>query len=191
MNTSSRKLRQFGAPLLIMLLAATLGGFVQAIGVVAVVFIVVLVKRFGKFEAQLARPPLQFIWNYRNFCFEPQLNGVRIARTLRGTGNIGCSPMHLERTLCALPICNNPPASGRFRIADLYVQRRKSTRRFPARLECEAFSIANQIEIRSLRKSQCIGSKGRSTPAAVSKNRIKASIFTFKPAIPRMDAVSS
>jgi PAS domain-containing protein len=54
MNTSSRKLRHFGAPLLIMLLAATLGWFVQAIGVVAVVFIVVLVKRFGKFEAQLA-----------------------------------------------------------------------------------------------------------------------------------------
>jgi PAS domain S-box-containing protein len=37
-----------------MLLAATLGWFVQAIGVVAVVFIVVLVERFGKFEAQLA-----------------------------------------------------------------------------------------------------------------------------------------
>jgi PAS domain S-box-containing protein len=54
MNTSSQKLRQFGAPLLIMLLAATLGWFVQAIGVAAVVFIVVLVKRFGKFEAQLA-----------------------------------------------------------------------------------------------------------------------------------------
>jgi integral membrane sensor domain MASE1 len=54
MNTSSRKLRHFGAPLLVMLLAATLGWFVQAIGVVAVVFIVVLVKRFGKFEAQLA-----------------------------------------------------------------------------------------------------------------------------------------
>src|ERR1700731_382599 len=54
MNTSPRKLRHFGAPLLIMLLAATLGGFVQAIGVVAIVFIVVLVKRFGKFEAQLA-----------------------------------------------------------------------------------------------------------------------------------------
>jgi hypothetical protein len=54
MNTSPRKLRHFGAPLLIMLLAATLGWFVQAIGVVAVVFIVVLVKRFGKFEAQLA-----------------------------------------------------------------------------------------------------------------------------------------
>jgi PAS domain S-box-containing protein len=54
MNTSSRKLRQFGIPLLIMLLAATFGWFVQAIGVVAVVFIVILVKRFGKFEAQLA-----------------------------------------------------------------------------------------------------------------------------------------
>jgi PAS domain S-box-containing protein len=54
MNTSPRKLRHFGAPLLIMLLAATLGGFVQPIGVVAIVFIVVLVKRFGKFEAQLA-----------------------------------------------------------------------------------------------------------------------------------------
>jgi signal transduction histidine kinase len=40
MNTSLRKLR-------------TLGWFVQAIGIVAVVFIVVLVKRFGKFEAQL------------------------------------------------------------------------------------------------------------------------------------------
>jgi PAS domain S-box-containing protein len=37
-----------------MLLATTLGWFVQEIGVVAVVFIVVLVKRFGKFEAQLA-----------------------------------------------------------------------------------------------------------------------------------------
>jgi PAS domain S-box-containing protein len=37
-----------------MLLAATLGWFVQAIGVVAVIFIVVLVTRFGKFEAQLA-----------------------------------------------------------------------------------------------------------------------------------------
>ena len=54
MNTSSRKLRHFGAPLLIMLLAATLGWFVQAIGVVAVVFIVLLVKRFSKFEVQLA-----------------------------------------------------------------------------------------------------------------------------------------
>ena len=54
MNTSSRKLKQFGAPLLIILLAITLGWFVQAIGVVAVVFIVVLVKRFGNFEAQLA-----------------------------------------------------------------------------------------------------------------------------------------
>jgi PAS domain S-box-containing protein len=54
MNTIPRKLRHFGAPLLIMLLAATLGWFVQAIGVVAVVFIVVLVKRFGKFEAQFA-----------------------------------------------------------------------------------------------------------------------------------------
>src|ERR1700733_502785 len=54
MNTIPRKLRHFGAPLLIMFLAATLGWFVQAIGVVAVVFIVVLVKRFGKFEAQLA-----------------------------------------------------------------------------------------------------------------------------------------
>jgi hypothetical protein len=54
MNTGPRKLRHFGPPLLIMLLAATLGWFVQAIGVVAVVFIVVLVKRFGKFEAQLA-----------------------------------------------------------------------------------------------------------------------------------------
>jgi energy-coupling factor transporter transmembrane protein EcfT len=53
MNTSPRKLRHFDAPLLIMLLAATLGWFGQAIGVVAVVFIVVLVKRFGKFEAQL------------------------------------------------------------------------------------------------------------------------------------------
>ena len=54
MNTIPRRLRHFGAPLLIMLLAATLGWFVQAIGVVAVVFIVVLVKRFGKFESQLA-----------------------------------------------------------------------------------------------------------------------------------------
>ncbi|WP_433971906.1 PAS domain-containing protein [Tunturiibacter lichenicola] len=54
MNTGPRKLRHFGAPLLIMLLAASLGWFVQAIGVVAVVFIVVLVKRFGRFEAQLA-----------------------------------------------------------------------------------------------------------------------------------------
>jgi hypothetical protein len=54
MNTSPRELRHFGAPLLIMLLAATLGWFVQAIGIVAVVFIVVLVKRFGKLEAQLA-----------------------------------------------------------------------------------------------------------------------------------------
>jgi PAS domain S-box-containing protein len=54
MNTSPRKLRHFGAPLLIMLLAAALGWFVQTIGVVAVVVIVVLVKRFGKFEAQLA-----------------------------------------------------------------------------------------------------------------------------------------
>src|SRR5258708_3637726 len=54
MNTSSWKLRHFGAPLLIMLLAAGVGWLVQAIGVVAVVFIVVLVKRFGKYEAQLA-----------------------------------------------------------------------------------------------------------------------------------------
>jgi hypothetical protein len=54
MNTSPRKLRHFGAPLLIMLLAATLGWFVQAIGIVAVLFIVLLVKRFGKLEAQLA-----------------------------------------------------------------------------------------------------------------------------------------
>src|SRR5277367_3641963 len=54
MNTSPRKLRHFGAPLLIMFLAATLGWFVQAIGIVAVLFIVVLVKRFGRFEAQLA-----------------------------------------------------------------------------------------------------------------------------------------
>jgi PAS domain S-box-containing protein len=54
MNTSSRELRYFGAPLLIMLLAATLGWFVQAIGVVAVLFVVLLVKRFGKLEAQLA-----------------------------------------------------------------------------------------------------------------------------------------
>jgi hypothetical protein len=54
MNTSPRELRHFGAPLLIMLLAATLGWFVQTIGIVAVVFIVVLVKRFGKLEAQLA-----------------------------------------------------------------------------------------------------------------------------------------
>jgi PAS domain S-box-containing protein len=54
MNTSPRELRHFGAPLLIILLAATLGWFVQAIGIVAVVFVVVLVKRFGKFEAQLA-----------------------------------------------------------------------------------------------------------------------------------------
>src|SRR5258705_1280785 len=54
MITSPRKLRHFGAPLLIMLLAATLGWFVQAIGIVAVLFIVLLVKRFGKFEAQLA-----------------------------------------------------------------------------------------------------------------------------------------
>jgi hypothetical protein len=37
-----------------MLLPATLGLFVQAIGILTVVFIVVLVKRFGKFEAQLA-----------------------------------------------------------------------------------------------------------------------------------------
>lgn len=44
----------FGAPLLIMLLAATLGWFVQATGAVAVAVIVVLAKRFGKFEAQLA-----------------------------------------------------------------------------------------------------------------------------------------
>jgi hypothetical protein len=41
-----------------MLLAATLGWFVQAIGIVAVVFIVVLVKRFSKFEAQLAAAEL-------------------------------------------------------------------------------------------------------------------------------------
>jgi PAS domain S-box-containing protein len=54
MNTGPRKLRHCGAPLLIMLLAATLSWFVQATGVVAVVFIVVLVRRFGKFEAQLA-----------------------------------------------------------------------------------------------------------------------------------------
>jgi hypothetical protein len=54
MNTIPRKLRRFGAPLLIMLLATTLGWFVQAIGVVAVIFVVVLVKRFGKFEEQLA-----------------------------------------------------------------------------------------------------------------------------------------
>src|SRR5258708_21887222 len=54
MNTSSRRLRHFGAPLLSVLLAATLGSFVQAIGIVAVLFIVVLVKHFGKFEAQLA-----------------------------------------------------------------------------------------------------------------------------------------
>ena len=54
MNTIPWKLRHFGAPLLIMLLAATLGWFVQAIGIVAVLFILVLVKRFGKFEALLA-----------------------------------------------------------------------------------------------------------------------------------------
>jgi PAS domain S-box-containing protein len=54
MNTDPRRLRHLGAPLLIMLLAATLGWFVHAIGVVAVVLIVVIVKRFGKFEAQLA-----------------------------------------------------------------------------------------------------------------------------------------
>jgi PAS domain S-box-containing protein len=54
MNTSSRRLRHFGAPLLIVLLAATLGSFVQALGIVAVLFIVVLLKHFGKFEAQLA-----------------------------------------------------------------------------------------------------------------------------------------
>lgn len=54
MNTSPQKLRQFGAPILIMLLAAALGWFVQAIGIVAVVFIVVLAKSFGKFKAQLA-----------------------------------------------------------------------------------------------------------------------------------------
>jgi PAS domain-containing protein len=54
MNTSPRKLRHFGAVLLIILLAATLGWFVHAIGIVAVLFIVVLVKHFGKFEAQLA-----------------------------------------------------------------------------------------------------------------------------------------
>jgi PAS domain S-box-containing protein len=54
MNTSFQKLGHFGASLLIMLLAAALGWFVQAIGVVAVLFILVLVNRFGKFEAQLA-----------------------------------------------------------------------------------------------------------------------------------------
>src|ERR1700740_1255591 len=53
MDTSSRKLRHFGASLLISLLAATLG-LVQAVGVAAVVFIMVLVRHFGKFEAQLA-----------------------------------------------------------------------------------------------------------------------------------------
>ena len=37
-----------------MLLVGTLGWFVQATGVIAVVVIVVLVKRFGRFEAQLA-----------------------------------------------------------------------------------------------------------------------------------------
>jgi hypothetical protein len=42
MNTSPRELRHFGAPLLIILLAATLGWFVQAIGIVAVVLVVVL-----------------------------------------------------------------------------------------------------------------------------------------------------
>jgi hypothetical protein len=60
MNTSPRKLRHFGAPLLITLLAATLGWFVQAIGIVAVLCIVLLVKRFGKFEAQLRCRPC---WN--------------------------------------------------------------------------------------------------------------------------------
>jgi PAS domain S-box-containing protein len=54
MNTSPRKLRYFGIPLLIMLLAATFSWSVRAMGVVAVVFIVILVRRFGKFEAQLA-----------------------------------------------------------------------------------------------------------------------------------------
>jgi hypothetical protein len=33
--------------------------------------------------------------------------------------------------------------------------------------------------------------KGRSMPATSSTNRIIASIFTFKPAIPRMDTISS
>jgi hypothetical protein len=54
MNTSPRKLGQFDVPLLIVLSAVTLGWFVQTIGVVAVLFIVILVKRAGKFEAQLA-----------------------------------------------------------------------------------------------------------------------------------------
>jgi PAS domain S-box-containing protein len=54
MNMGPRKLRHFDLPLLIMLLATTLGWFVQTIGVVAVVFVMVLVRRLGKFEAQLA-----------------------------------------------------------------------------------------------------------------------------------------
>jgi PAS domain S-box-containing protein len=58
MNTSPRKLRYFGIPFLIMLLAATFGWSVRAMGVVAVVFIVILVRRFGKFEAQLAATTL-------------------------------------------------------------------------------------------------------------------------------------
>ena len=61
MNTIPRKLRCFGAPLLIMLVAATLGCFVQVIGIVAVVFIVALIKRFGKFEAQLAATTLTVV----------------------------------------------------------------------------------------------------------------------------------
>jgi hypothetical protein len=54
MNTSHRKLRHFGAPLLIVLLSAALGWLVQAIGIFAVLFIVIVAKRFGKFEAKLA-----------------------------------------------------------------------------------------------------------------------------------------
>ena len=54
MNKGPGKLRHFGLPLLIMLLATTLGWCAQAIGVVAVVFVMVLVRLFGRFEAQLA-----------------------------------------------------------------------------------------------------------------------------------------
>jgi hypothetical protein len=76
MNTSPRELRHFGAPLLIILLAATLGWFVQAIGIVAVVFVVVLVKRFGKFEAQLAAATFTVVSAAFTLAFHSQFKAV-------------------------------------------------------------------------------------------------------------------
>ena len=76
MNTSRLKMRHFGAPLLIMLLAATLGWFVQAIGIVAVLFIVVLVKRFGKFEAQLAAATFTVVSAAFTLAFHSQFKAV-------------------------------------------------------------------------------------------------------------------